>query len=278
MKGTILTPSSIMLARRMFRLLIVLLLGISSTGWSQKPAPVFYVIEEEVVDPTLMARYETGVKTLVEGLRRAGLDPELGFATSQRGQSFFYLFTIRSLDELNPRSPVTQLRFQKMIQAAGEETAQKFVAMTVPSPVRSVRLSVLESVSEFSYQPAVSAVKEPKFMLQEEHRVRHDMIEPYKAVMKRLIEAMHKAGYPIGWTAYRSVIGEGRGFFGEGRYYYYVAPFDHPSQIHEQHQFGAALEKALGKEGAQQLLAEEMKCLEGFEQREFRRRPDLSLR
>ncbi len=255
---------------------VIPLLALGAAVSSERSERVFYVVEEEVVEPALAQRYETGVRILVAGMRRSKLGPELGWTTAQRGQSYFYVFTVRSLDELDPRSPVTERRFQEILQGVGDETAKKFGSMTVPSPVRSVRMFVLEPVEEFSYRPARPVVEEPKLVFQEFHRVRHDMVEPYKAVIRRMLKALHKASYPIAWTAYRSVLGEGRGFFGEGRYYYYVAPFDRPSQIYQEHAFGAALEKALGKEGAQELLAEEMKCLEGFEQTELKLRPDMS--
>ena len=257
-------------------LTVILLLVMGPAVSSEQSERLFYVIEEEVVEPALAERYETGVRILVEGMRRAKLGRELGWTTAQRGQSYFYIFTVRSLDELDPRSPVTEGRFRKIMQGVGDETAKKFGEMTIPSPVRSVSMFVLEAVDEFSYRPARSVVEEPKFVFQELHRVRHDRIELYKAVIRRMLKALHKADYPIAWTAYRSVLGEGRGFFGEGRYYYYIAPFDRPSRIYQEHAFGAALEKALGKEGAQKLLADEMKCLEGFEQTEFRLRPDMS--
>ena len=48
------------------------------------------------------------------------------------------------------------------------------------------------------------------------------------------------------------------------------------SQFFEQYWFGAALAKALGKEGAQQYSADEMNCLQGFENFACTLRADLS--
>ena len=102
------------------------------------------------------------------------------------------------------------------------------------------------------------------------------MHDQYDALIGRLIEAMRKAEYPFGWSAFRTVIGEGRTFYGRPRTYYYVAPFYSMSQFFEQYWFGTALEKALGKEGAQQYSAGQMNCLQGFEDFACTLRSDLS--
>lgn len=67
-------------------------------------------------------------------------------------------------------------------------------------------------------------------------------------------------------------------FYGTGRNYTYFVPFNNHAQFYEQYSFAGALEKALGANGAWQLLLDERQCLLGMDAFEHRLRPDLSYR
>lgn len=234
----------------------------------------FLAVEEEVVSTALAAQYEQGIKALLAAMRNAGFGAEYNWNTSQHNQSYFYTFPAESLNDLDPATGAAQQRFQRLLSAIGLDAAKEFAALSVP-PVQLSRLSVLERVDEFTYQPANSVVSAPKLAILDVHRVRADKIEPYLDSIHRLLAAVRKVEYPIGWTAWRTVIGEGKTFYGAGRDYTYFVPFDSHTQFYEQHSFAAALEKALGADGAWQLLLAERQCLLGLEAFEHRLRPDL---
>jgi hypothetical protein len=263
-----------MLARAFLLGVILLMSGL--LAWSQQPpTPKFYAVEEEVIDPALTEPYEQGIKLMVEAMRKAKLGPEWNWGASHYGQSYFYVFTVSSLGDVDPQSSLMRQRGEQLLQAVGKETFDQFERLTSPA-IQSDRLSVMEPMEAHSYRPAKSVVKESTYRFVEVHRVRADMLEQYKAVLSRYVAAMRAADYPLGWSAYRIIVGEGRSFYGQGRTFYYVLPFDSMSQFYEQYSFGAALEKALGKEGAKQLVADQMKCLAGLAYFDTRRRADLS--
>ena len=81
---------------------------------------------------------------------------------------------------------------------------------------------ILERVAEFTYEVPNSVVEAAKHAFLDIHYVRTGQAEPYKAATRRLMEAVRKADYPLGWSAYRMVIGEGTTFYGEGKVYCYV--------------------------------------------------------
>lgn len=257
-------------------LILPLMIGGSGSGTlAQQPAPRFFVVEEEVVDPARTEQYEQAMKTIVEAMKKARIGTEASWNASQHGQSHFYIFTAQSLDELDLQSTRLQRVQKQMKEGIDADTYRRFVATIVPA-VQSTRLFALERAEDFGYQPANSVVKDPKYSFVQVHRVRADMRDQYRTLISRTIEALRKVGYPIGWRAFRVVIGEGRAFFDEGRTYYYVARYDSQSQFYEQHPLSAALENALGKEGAKQLTSELMKCLEGIEAYDSKHRPDLA--
>ncbi len=241
-----------------------------------KPAR-FLAVEEEVVSTALAAQYEQGIKVLLAAMSKNGLGAEHNWNASQHNQSYFYSFAVDSLSDLDPATGVAQSRFEQLLTAIESDAAKEFAARSVP-PVLSSRLSVVEWVEEFTYQPANSVVSAPKLAILDVHRVRADKIEQYKDAINRLLDAVSKVEYPIGWVAWRTVIGEGKTFYGVGRDYTYVVEFDGHAQFYEQHSFAGALEKALGVDGAGQLLLDERQCLLGMEAFEHRLRPDLSYR
>jgi hypothetical protein len=134
----------------------------------------------------------------------------------------------------------------------------------------------MERLESYSYLPANSLIRQPKFAFVDVHRVRADMHGPYQALVRGLVEAMCSAGYPFGWSAFRTVIGEGRTFYGPSRTYRYVVLFDDMYQFFGEHWFGAALEKAFGADGVKQYSATEKSCLQGFENFTSTLRADLS--
>lgn len=234
----------------------------------------FLAIEEEVVSTALAAQYEQGIKSLLAAMRDAGLGAEYNWNARQHNQSYYYSFAVESLNDLDPVTGLVQQRFQQLLGAIGAEAAREFAALSVP-PVQLSRLSVLERVEELTYQPANSVVSAPKLAVLDVHRVRADKIEPYKDSIHRLLAAVRKVEYPIGWTVWRTVIGEGKAFYGAGHDYTYFVPFDSHSQFYEQYSFASTLEKALGADGVCQLLLDERQCLLGIEAVEHRLRPDL---
>ena len=234
----------------------------------------FVAVEVEDVDVAQADRYEQGIGTLVRSMREAKLGSEFQWHASQHDSSYFYSFPLNSLQDLDPDTGVTRQRYQHLLASVNPDAAKEFSMATVQS-VQATRLFVLERVAEFTYQAPSSVVEAPKHAILDIHYLRTGQAEPYKAAIRRLMAAVGKADYPIGWSAYRMVIGEGKTFYGEGKVYYYVVPFDNPSQFYEQHSFQAALVKALGEDGARELLLDERRCLVKLETFEHRRRPDL---
>src|SRR5215475_15518444 len=142
-----------------------------------KPAR-FLAIEEEVVSTALATHYEQGIKVLLAAMSKTGLGVEHNWNASQHNQSYFYSFAVDSLSDLDPATGLAQRRFERLLAAIGQDAAKEFAALSIP-PVQSSRLSVLEWVEEFTYQPANSVVNAPKLALLDVHRVRADKIEPY---------------------------------------------------------------------------------------------------
>ena len=234
----------------------------------------FVALEVEDVDVARADQYEQGVRGLIQAMRQAKLGREFEWHASQYNLSYFYSFPLSSLADLDPETGVTQQRFKQLLAAVDPDVAKEFSQATVQS-VQATRLFVLERVAEFTYEASNSVVKSPKHAILDIHHVRTGQLEPYKAAIHRLMAAVRRANYPIGWAAYRVLIGEGKTFYGEGKVYYYVVAFDSPTQFYEQHSFAGALAKALGEDGARQLLLDERRCLVSLEASEHRLRPDL---
>lgn len=260
----------------LFILILPLMTGVyRPAAMGQQPAARFFIVEEEVVDPARTEQYEEAMKTIVAAMNKAKIGSEASWNASQHGQSHFYIFSAQSLDELDLQSGRLQRVREQLKQGIDADTYRKVLIAIIPA-VQYTRLFALERAEGFGYLPAKSIVKEPKYSFVQVHRVRADMRDQYRNVMSRTIEALRKVGYPIGWTAFRVVVGEGRVFFEEGRTYYYVARYDTHSQYYEDHPLTAALESSLGKDGARQLMSDLMKCLEGIETYDSKLRPDLA--
>ena len=234
----------------------------------------FVAVEVEDVDVAQADRYEQGIGTLIRSMREAKLGSEFQWHASQHNSSYFYSFPLTSLQDLDPDTGVTRQRYQHLLASVNPDAAKEFSMATVQS-VQATRLLILERVAEFTYEALSSVVEAPKHAILNIHYLGTGQAEPYKAAIRRLMAAVRKADYPIGWSAYRMVIGEGTTFYGEGKVYCYVVPFDNPSQFYEQHSFQGALVKALGEDGARELRWDERRCLVKLEAFEHRRRPDL---
>ncbi len=247
----------------------------SQTLDSSSSPRIFRVVEEEAVDPALARHYEEGIALFVEAMRRAQVGPELNWVASKHGQTYYYVFTIASLEDLDPQAAHVQQRTQRLMEAVGEKTVSRFMELVAPA-IRGNQLYVLEPVENYSFRPTESVVKDPKYVFIEIHRLRADMIDQYDQVMERFIEAVRRIDHPLGWSAYRTITGDGRPFHVAGRTYYYISPYDSKSQFYEEHWFGAVVEQALGTEGAKQLGADMMKCLVGLETFDHSLRSDLS--
>src|SRR5688572_11815596 len=232
----------------------------------------YLAVQEEVVDPASSTDYERWIKHLVKTM----YESQSGSGNWQAGkhnQSYYYVFPIDSLNDVGPDSQF-QLPFHGVWKTSGEEAPQ--LAPFPISGVRSTRLSVLERLESYSYSPSSSVVREPRFAFVDVHQVRADMQGQYDALVTSLVEAMRKVEYPFRWSAFRTIIGEGRTFHGPPGTYHYVVLFDSMYQFFEQHWFGSALGKALGTEGARQYSKTEKQCLQGFENFTCTLRSDLS--
>jgi len=241
-----------------------------------KSSPRFFAVEEEVVDPAFSARYEEGIKLLIKAMRETEFDSAGNWNAGKHNQSYFYVFPVESLNDLDPESGLIQRRFRNLMQTAGSKL-QQFAPLVEPA-VSSARLFLLERLERLSYAPASPLVREPAYAFVDVHRVRADMHDQYEILVDGLIGAMRRVEYPFAWTAFRAIIGDGRTFYGPPRTYHYVVLFDDMWQFFKQHWFGAALKKALGADGAQQYSATEKKCLQGFENFTCTIRSDLSHR
>lgn len=234
----------------------------------------FAAVEVEDVDVARADLYEEGIRALVRSMSDANLGPEFRWDATQHRFSYFYSFPLDSLQDLDPRTGVNEQRSRQLLASVDPDAARQFTTATAQS-VQATRLFILERVAEFSYEASSSVVVAPQHAIRNIHYVRTGQTERYKAVIRRLVAAVGTAGYPIGWSAYRMVIGEGTTFYGEGKVYCYVVPFDNPSQFYERHPFQGALVRALGEDGARELRSDERRCLVKLEGVEHRLRPDL---
>jgi hypothetical protein len=239
-----------------------------------KTSARYFAVEEEVVDPPLSEGYEEGIKLLVRAMHDNQSSSDANWSAAKHNQSYFYVFRVESVNDLDPESGLIQERFRNLMQTSSSKL-QKFASLTIPA-VSSVRLLLAERLEGLSYTPASSIVRDPRFAFVDVHRVRGDMHDQYEALVTRLIGAMRKIGYPFAWSAFRTIIGDGRTFYGPPRNYHYVVLFDDWRQFFHQHSFSAALEEALGADGAQQYSGAQRKCLQGFENFTCAIRSDLS--
>ncbi len=266
------------MSRRMwigFNVLLLALCGFACQGGQGlQAAGTLYVVEQEDIDPALTGQYEKGVQLAIASMQKAKLGPELNWSASQYQSSYFYIFQVGSLAEIDLDSPQMRARNAQLATAMDEATYGKFASLTTPA-IRGNHLSVLEPLPEFSYQPANSVVKDPKYNYVEILRVQAGHVERFQEVTAEIIGAVKQSDYPMGFTAYRTVIGDGKVFFDHGRTYYFIAPYDSRSQFYEEHPFSAALEKAVGKARGNQLYADQLKCLVTMESYDYRLRPDM---
>ena len=226
------------------------------------------LFEEEKINPALEFEYERGVTGLAEAIRTSKANKEWSWESSSRHGTYYYVWPLRSVEVLDDKSEQAQHRQKMLWDEVGQATYEKWATIYRPA-VRTTKTYVLERLDDLSYQPASSAVHDPKFVFIDIHRVRNDRLPQYKAVIARFVEAVRKSGYPIGWTAYRSIIGE-------ARMYCYFSPLDSQSQFYEKFPFPTALEKSLGKDGAEQLEKDIRDCMETYEYFDARLRPEMS--
>lgn len=235
----------------------------------------FVAVEVEDVDVAQADRYERAIETLIRSMREANLGSEFQWNASQHDFSYYYSFPLTSLQDLDPDTGVIQQRFRRLSASIDPDAADAF-SMVTARAVQATRLFILERVAEFTHEAPNSVVEAAKHAFLDIHYVRTGQAEPYKKATRRLMAAARKSDYPLGWSAYRMVIGEGTTFYGEGKVYCYVVPFDSPSQFYEQHSFQGAMVQELGEESARELLMDERRCLVKLETSEHRLRPELS--
>lgn len=256
---------------------LVLLAATGSVACGQQTSRSLFVMEEEWIDPSLTAEYEEGVRLATTSMREANLGPEVNWEARQHGSSYFYIFQVGSLNEIDLSSREAKARNAQLARAMDEETYGRFHELTTPA-IRGNHLSVLEPVDQFSYQAADSAVEAPEFSHVNILRVQSAKLEQFQTVITGIIGALEKAEHQIGFHVYRPVIGDGKVFFDNARTYYFVSPYDSRSQFYEEYPIGASLVKALGEDGAKEILSDLMKCLIEMESFDYVIRPDLGYR
>ena len=241
---------------------------------AQDTARTLYVVEQEDIDPALTAEYEEGVRLAVAAMQEADLGSDMSWVATQFQSSYFYVFQVESLAELDLDSPRAQARSAQLATAMDEATFAEFASLTTPA-IRGNHLSVMEPVPEFSYQPSESVVENPQFNHVVTARVQAARVEQFEQATAEIVAAAGESGYPLAFNTYRTVIGDGRVFFDRGRTYYFIVPFDSRSQFYEEHPFGAALAEAVGEERANQLLADQLGSVLSMETHDYRLRPDM---
>ena len=240
-----------------------------------KIRPKFYVVFIETVDPKLIQEYDEGIAFLVEKMYAANIDFE-SWAASQHNESYYWILGINSLDELQTVN--NRRRVKRLMEAVGADNRDRWAATTGPA-VTSTATFVVERVEELSYQPKKSIVENPKYANVDIQEILGTQnTGEYKALIMRALDAARKAEYPLPWSAYQVVIGDGGTCYGDPNAFYYVTPFETMSQYYEEHPFLSALEKTLGKKEARKLLNDVMKCQEKVEKFDFKLRPELSYR
>lgn len=261
---------------RSTRSLWLLLLGL--LAWqgceAQEAARTLYVVEQEDIDPALNSQYEQGVQLAIAAMQKANLGSDMSWGATQYQSSYFYVFQVGSLAELDLNSRQARARGAQLATAMDEATFAQFATLTTPA-IRGNHLSVMEPVPEFSYAPADTVVENPQFNHVVTLRVQAARAEQFEQATAEILAAIRKSDYPIGFNAYRTVIGDGRVFFDRGRTYYFIAPFDTRSQFYEEHPFNEALAEAVGAERAAQLLGDQLNSLLSMETHDYRRRPDM---
>ncbi len=262
---------------RIIRRLLLLPLGL--LAWqgceARQAARTLYVVEQEDIDPALAPQYEEGVQLAVAAMQEANLGSDMSWVATQYQSSYFYVFQVGSLGEIDLDSPQAQARNAQLATAMDEATFAQFATLTTPA-IRGNHLSVMEPVPEYSYEPADSVVENPQFNHVVTLRVQAARVEQFEQATAEIIAAIRESAYPIGFNTYRTVIGDGRVFFDRGRTYYFIVPFDSRSQFYEEHPFGAALEEAVGAERAAQLLGGQLSSVVTMETHDYRLRPDMS--
>ena len=241
---------------------------------AQEAARTLYVVEREDIDPALTAQYEEGVQLAVAAMQEANLGSDMSWVATQYQSSYFYVFQVGSLAEIDLDSPQARARSAQLATAMDEATFAQFASLTTPA-IRGNHLSVMEPVPEFSYEPADSVVENPQFNHVVTLRVQAARAEQFEQATAEILAAIRESDYPIRFNAYRTVIGDGRVFFDRGRTYYFIAPFDSRSQFYEEHPFNTALAEVVGAERAAQLLGDQLSTLLTIETHDYRLRPDM---
>ncbi|MFP6837560.1 MAG: hypothetical protein VB948_15805 [Pseudomonadales bacterium] len=247
------------------RILLASLLLLTSAHAQQAPRQL-YVLEQENIDMALTAQYAEGVHLAIAAMRTARLGPDFNWRGSQHGNTYFYISQVQS--------PSDQARSARLATAIDKATYDRFASLT-DGAIRSRQLSVLEPVPEFSYVPA-DPIVQPRLNYVDIVQVHAARVDQFTEATTRTIAALKAAGYPIGFTTYRVVAGSPNP--NDGPSYYLISPYNTRSQFYEEHPLVAAIEEALGKAEAMQLLAGQQKNLLSGQSFDHIRRSDLSYR
>ena len=200
--------------RRNIRILLLLPLGL--LAWqgceAQQAARTLYVVEQEDIDPALTAQYEEGVQLAVAAMQEANLGSDMSWVATQFQSSYFYVFQVGSLGEIDLDSPQARARGEQLATAMDEATFARFASLTTPA-IRGNHLSVMEPVPEFSYEPPNSVVENPQYNHVVTLRVQAARVAQFEQATAEIVAAARESGYPIGFNTYRTVIGDGTGLF-----------------------------------------------------------------
>ncbi len=119
----------------------------------------------------------------------------MSWVATQYQSSYFYVFQVGSLGEIDLDSPQAQARSAQLATAMDEATFAQFATLTTPA-IRGNHLSVMEPVPEYSYEPADSVVENPQFNHVVTLRVQAARVEQFEQATAEIIAAIEGIGLP----------------------------------------------------------------------------------
>jgi hypothetical protein len=253
------------------RLIAVLVLVNACAVASASEGHLLYLLEQEDIDMARTSQYEDGVRRIVAAATHAKLGSEFTWQTSQHGSTYYYLSRVRSSRAFDPRAVEKQTLSNRLASAIEWGSYQRFLTLTEPA-VRHRQVQVLEHAPEFDYTPK-AAVADPQFNYVDIVQVHAARITEFNRATRETIAALGAAGYPIGFTTYRVLVGGPDPNAGPS--YRLISPYESRSQFYEAHPLVGAVQRALGSAAALELLAGQQRNLVSGQSFDHIRRPDL---
>ncbi|RMG47951.1 MAG: hypothetical protein D6723_15680, partial [Acidobacteria bacterium] len=212
--------------------------------------PQFWLVRFVEIEPHKVDQFERALRDRVQAMRRLELGSEwTWYATRRPDFTYTFAHPLASLSELD----ALWKRIYQPEDILRESTIRRLLNRE-RAAIRSYQSELIQHLESWSYHPkAPTAKTPPRFQRVVLEWVRPDRRPQYEEVIHRFREALAKIAHPLGYDAYRIIIGSG------SFAYVWMAPS--AEYYYRTNNLSELLTRALGREEANRLVQRWHWCL-----------------